>query len=124
MVLVLGNGQWNKVLSTQVAHADEMTVYTDVAQVIKRISHEDMSLSKGWIATVKTQDACKDLRVSGLQKDDNTMYLFSNEGFDIIETEVTVPGTGKPVFGMLLLQRSQTVILAIGSTDLNWLKKG
>lgn len=50
----------------------------------------DSKLPGSSLATVHTKDVCKNLRASGLQKRSTQMYLFSNEGQEWLETEVTI----------------------------------
>lgn len=50
------------------------------------------------LRTVHTDKPCPSLRVSKLQKHDNMMYLFSNEGETALSTNVTVPEKGIPIF--------------------------
>jgi len=62
-----------------------------------QLYHSARLLLKAEYATLHTKQKCKNMRVSGLQKHGVQMYLFSNEGQESLETEVTVPVRGIPV---------------------------
>lgn len=90
-VLNVTNEVWDKELLKVIGAAGDRGA--DGVQLY----HSAKLLVDSEYATVHTGNACRTLRVSGLQKRSVQMYLFSNEGQDALDTEVTVPVKGVPV---------------------------
>lgn len=55
----------------------------------------DEILKRKELKTVWTTECCKNLRAVHLTKDGTDLYLLSNEGADVIHTEITIPGSEK-----------------------------
>ncbi len=113
-VLNVGNKAWDESLLNVSGDGSNVQLFHDAETIINSCMQEaDKKACHGNnYAAVHTGKPCRNLRVSALQKLSTKMYLFSNEGQEALETEVTVPGKGTPI--LVDLWRGEAGVVTCG----------